>query len=461
MKKKEEVIDYLKSKLDIAILRPYIPMELITAYISNHPNKFRQKLFGLSETLQGMMYQYLSDDKSEMNALLYLREYYSRLSEEIKTKEIEAKLMRDSEEAKRKRGRPIKHFVKVQKSKMKEISTNTSSYDEARQRFPLELLESIFKHIRPNIKDEKLWHGHQVFIGDGTSAKTVDNKELREYFMPKLDSNPQPLPILRIEGLINLYGGYLVDVDVSNYSDSEGRMLKKLYRSIPEETIILCDDLYSSYGHFAYSQSKHIYLITQGKHKRNEQILEQFSKTDMLVEWKAGQQPTWFSEEDNLPATQIVRRISFKDPDNPNKEAYLYTNLLDSNKYQSSDILALYFCRWDIELSFREIKTILNMEYLRNKTVTMVKKELLIYFIIYNILKIIVIKAMNDNNIDFFSQRAKVQSRGSIHTNTGAYIDKLGRSYARKSSGRIGQVHNTDKEKASKESERAEVGKIV
>ena len=444
MKTKHEIIDFLKSELNIAIIKPYLPLHILEDYKNNHPKKTRQRLYSMELVLQAMIYQSLAEDKSEQNAVMFIHEYYMKLQKEIETKqkELMSAIMEEQQsDIKKKQGRPRKHLLKVQKSKLKEISLNTSSYDQARQRFPLEVLEEMLKSIRTDLVKEKPWHGHQVYIADGTTAKTVDTKELREHFMPKVDKNPQPLPLMRIEGLINLYGGYLVDVEISDYSSSEGQMIKKLYRSIPEDTVLLADDLYSSYGHFAFCQTKGVYLISQGKHKRTDKIVKIYSKNDVIVEWRWQQRPAWFTEEDELPKTMQVRRISYKDPEHPEKMAYIYTNLIDPEKYPAMDILALYLCRWDIELSFREIKIVLNMEYLRSKTVAMVMKEVLIYLILYNIIKIIMIKSIDKNDIDFFSHGETVQSSNTIYQKQDAYIDRLGRTYARKSPGRNGYIH--------------------
>lgn len=449
MIEKEQKIDFLKTNLDISVINNYIPQDIVNDYISKNPQKFRQRLYTLDVTLKAMIYQCLSEDKSEQKAVLFLHSYFKNLQEKIKESEEAAKKNYYNElveNEKRKPGRPRKNFVKVQKSKMKEISYNTASFDEARQRFPLELLKEIFKNIRPDIQEKYLWHGHEVFIVDGTTAKTVDNKELREHFMGNSENSKlQPLPLLKIEGMINLYGGNVEDIEISSYSDSESNMFKKLYRSISENTIVLCDDLYSSYGHFSYARSKNVYLISQGKHKRNDTVIKELSSGDELVELKSNQRPTWFDAEDILPDTMILRRISFKDPKEPKKNSYIYTNLLDAHKYPGKDILALYFCRWDIELSFKEIKTVLNMEYLRGKSVEMVYKELFIYFSVYNILKLLIIKTMHDNKCDFFSQRETVQIGITRSKSQNIYVDKLGRSYAKKSPGRYKGINNKNK----------------
>jgi hypothetical protein len=442
MEKKIDQIINLKTNFEMGIIGKYIPKEIIEEFKKKSSKQYRERIFGLNEVLNGMLYQALNEDKSEQNAVMYIAENYNKLREEIKTIQ-DSSTLKKSDNPEKKRGRPRKHLFKIQKSKLKEISLNTSSYDEARQRFPLELSRHIFKSIKPEFKEEKLWHGHKVYIVDGTSCKMVDTAGLRNYFMPRLDSNPQPLPIMRLEVLIDMYGGYLVDVETDNYNSSEGRMLRRMYPSIPEQTILLADDLYSSYGHLAFSQSKGVHIIARGKHNRKEKIVHKYSDNDIIVEWKSHQDPRWFEEGDVLPGTLLVRRISFKDPEHPDKTAYLYTTLLDAQKYSAEDILALFFCRWDIEIGMREIKIILNMEYLRGKTVNMVMKELYSYLILYNIIRIMMIESLGNNNADFFSHGKTIQRGSSVHKVESGYVDRLGRSYARKSHGRYGFVYNT------------------
>lgn len=441
METKIQQINNLKSNFDMGIIGKYIHREIIEDYKKQGTKKYRERIYGLNEVLNGMLYQALNDDKSEQNAVMFIAENYNHLRSEIETIQSMPEPLEDNELVKR-RGRPRKNKIKIQKSKLKEISLNTSSYDEARQRFPLELSELIFKSIKPKLKAKQLWYGHEVFIADGSTSKTVDTEELRNYFMPKQDSNPQPLPIMRLEIMIDMYGGYIVDVDIDNYNSSEGKMLRKMSTSIPEKTILLADDLYSGYGHIAFCQGKGINIITQGKHKRKEKVEQKYCDNDEIVEWKSNIKPTWYLENDILPPTLRVRRISYRDPEHPDKMIYLYTTLLDAQKYKASDILALYLCRWDIEICLKEIKSILNMEYLRGKTVDMVMKEVYAHLILYNIIRIKMLETIGNNKADFFSHGKTLQGSSSILKAESGYVDRLGRSYARTSPGRNGSIHN-------------------
>ena len=51
------------------------------------------------------------------------------------------------------------------------------------------------------------------------------------------------------------------------------------------------------------------------------------------------------------------------------------------------ELLDLYFRRWDIELHFREIKILLNMDALRCKTPEMIERELLMHITAYNLIR--------------------------------------------------------------------------
>ncbi len=457
MKNNVEELNTLKLGLNLAVLKPHLSLNIIDDYRQAHKGEFRDRLYSLETTYQGMIMQSLLEDKSEQNAVILLNEHFKKQKDTINQLIEKAKESQDQSDLPKNRGRPRKHFVKVQESKMKEVSLNTASYNEARQRFPLELLETIFKTQTEQQQENYLWHGHRVFIADGTTLKTIDNPELRSYLHPKKDSNPQPLPTMKIEGLIEMYGGLVVGFEMDHYNSSEGQMIKRLYPKMPKGSILMADDLYSGYGHFAFCNTKGINLISQGKHKRGEKSIKRIGPNDEYVEWSSARIPSWFTDEDELPPKMLVRKISFTDPGNPKKISYLYTNLMDTDKYSASDILVLYFSRWDIELGFREIKIIMSMEYLRSKSVNMVKKEVYIYFILYNIIKSLMLKTTVNSQVDFFSLGKKVQISTTIHKNDGSYIDKLGRSYSRSSTGRYGKVLNQDSKKTAYKKERTEI----
>ena len=63
-----------------------------------------------------------------------------------------------------------------------------------------------------------------------------------------------------------------------------------------------------------------------------------------------------------------------------------------------SEIIALYAERWQIELKFRDIKTILAMEFMAVKSPEMAHKTLLVMMIAYNLLRSLMQQAATEAN---------------------------------------------------------------
>jgi hypothetical protein len=68
-------------------------------------------------------------------------------------------------------------------------------------------------------------------------------------------------------------------------------------------------------------------------------------------------------------------------------ELYLFTTLLDTERYPLEELVQLYGLRWHVELDLRYVKTILEMELLTGKTVDIVRKELHAGLLAYNLIR--------------------------------------------------------------------------
>ena len=124
-----------------------------------------------------------------------------------------------------------------------------------------------------------------------------------------------------------------------------------------------------------------------------------------------------------------MRKIDYVSPDG--KEYTLYTSILDKN-IDKSEIQMLYLTRWDIEISIREIKTIMNINVLRSKTPEMLEKELNVSLSAYNIIRKIIYASLKD--LPFSPKEDFIYEFYSLNKNI--LIDKKGRVYNRWSTGR-------------------------
>ena len=75
------------------------------------------------------------------------------------------------------------------------------------------------------------------------------------------------------------------------------------------------------------------------------------------------------------------------------QEIIVVTTLIDAVEYPSSDILDLYDSRWQAEVNLRNVKTTLGMDILSCQTPEMVRKEIYVYLLAYNLLRSIMYDA--------------------------------------------------------------------
>ena len=69
------------------------------------------------------------------------------------------------------------------------------------------------------------------------------------------------------------------------------------------------------------------------------------------------------------------------------------TKLLCPKQAPKAVVRALYRCRWNVELDLRNIKTTLGMERLRCKSPEMAIKELWVYLLAYNLIRLLMAQA--------------------------------------------------------------------
>jgi IS4 transposase len=71
------------------------------------------------------------------------------------------------------------------------------------------------------------------------------------------------------------------------------------------------------------------------------------------------------------------------------REITRVTTLLDAEAYGVSDLAELYRQRWRVETSLAQLKTTMQMDVLHCKTVPGVLKELTMFAIVYNLVRLV------------------------------------------------------------------------
>jgi hypothetical protein len=112
------------------------------------------------------------------------------------------------------------------------------------------------------------------------------------------------------------------------------------------------------------------------------------ARDHLMVLTKPGKRPAWMSERDyaQAPETLTVRELMAGGKT-------LVTTLLCPKQTPKSALKLLYRSRWHVELDLRNIKTTLGLEILSCKSPAMAEKEIWVYLLAYNLIRLMMAQA--------------------------------------------------------------------
>ena len=116
---------------------------------------------------------------------------------------------------------------------------------------------------------------------------------------------------------------------------------------------------------------------------------QKLGKRDGLFKLTRPSRPEWMSQEHyaQVPEELIVRMVG-------TKKRVIVTTLTDRDTYPAKEIIELYISRWHVELDFRSIKTMMKMDILRCGTPDMVRKEIDVHLLVYNMIRALMCRAV-------------------------------------------------------------------
>lgn len=281
------------------------------------------------------------------------------------------------------------------------ISTNTGAYCKARQRLPVEMISELVCFTGKQSSDKALeqwkWRGRPVKLIDGTTTTMPDTPENQEVFPQQSAQEPGlGFPICRIVGVICLGSGTVQDAAIGPYigkSSGEHSLLRQILDCFEEGDIAVGDAYYSSYFLLAELISRGVGCVFEqhGQRKKSTDFRKGKklgSKDHLATYCKPKKKPDWMSEKDyqSAPDSLTIREIRAG-------KKILITTFLSQREVPKQEIKNLYKNRWHVELDFRNIKTTLGMETLSCKTPEMAVKEIWVYFLAHNLIRILMAEA--------------------------------------------------------------------
>ena len=424
--------------------RSHFPYDLIEQYQSACSKQSRERIFTPTNTLLAMLLSATQEDKSQqqcVNVFKHVFEQDCRYLEQEEKEQLDYQ-RNQAKDTDCRSGRPRKYKSKLPKTKTREMSDNTAAYSKARKKIDKELIEKIFIHSTAfGLSDKECWHGMQTYISDGTYLQLQDTNDIKsEYYVKEMESSyPQAL----LQVFIRQGTGQISQFSLGSRQESELKLVIPMINQLGESDLLLADDLYNSYYHFALVVSRKAHIIVPGKRDRNYTVVKTLSENDQIVRIRKTRCPLYLEKEEwaLVPETLLLRRITYRYPTkNGLEECVLFTTILDEN-IKTIDIILKYSTRWDIEISIREIKTLMGINILRSKSREMMWKELTVALIAYNLVRKVIAQSADTIGIspqeDIFQKCAPV-SRPIL-------MDKKGRVFYKWSTGRYGKTAQANK----------------
>ena len=291
------------------------------------------------------------------------------------------------------------HVVERVFNGLSECSTTTGAYCKARQRLPTDMLATLVKQtgqlILEQIPNSWRWQGRRVKLVDGTTVTLPDTAANQQHYPQQTGQQPGlGFPVARIVAILCLSSGAVLQAAMGAFKGkgaSEHTLLRQLIAHFEPGDVVLADRYYCSYFLIALLMAKGADVVFQQHASRqtNFRTGRKLGTRDHVVAWqKPKRMPDWMtpSQYDNFPNEINLREVK-------TGNRILVTTLLSDNAVSKTALHELYKQRWHVELDLRNIKTVLGMETLHCKTPEMNEKEMWVYFLAYNIIRLLIAAA--------------------------------------------------------------------
>jgi len=304
------------------------------------------------------------------------------------------------------------------------IPFTAAAYCLARKKLPLALFEHLLQRVcdalYPEIQDSARWHGHRTWTLDGSSFSMPDTPALQAHFgQPSGQAKGCGFPVAHMLALFHAGTGLLLRVLASPLRTHDMRHAATMHAELDEGDILIADRGFASFGHLALLFLRKMHAVfrchqlqivnfrvgrkhtSQSRPKKGmprSRYIKHLGRLDQLVEYtKPKQQPKWMDDATfaSLPQTLPVRELRFLTPQRGHRTRVitLVTTLLDPVAYPAAELAKLYLSRWQIEVNFRHLKTTMGMEVLHCKSVAGVLKEMYMFALAYNLVRLVMLEA--------------------------------------------------------------------
>jgi len=280
-------------------------------------------------------------------------------------------------------------------------SGDTGDYCRARAKLDLAALRSLTvqgaDQLERSAEPAWLWHGLHPKLIDGFTFTMPDTPDNQHAFPQQKAQRPGVgFPIARACVVLSLATAAIHDMNIGPYEGKqtgESALLRGMLESLQPPDIAVFDRCLCSYMMLAILQRRGVHFCARMHQRRPIDFRRgrRLGRDDRLVTWLRPQRPDWMSEQlyAQIPEALTLREVRFHvtQPGRRTETLVVVTDLRDPQAYPAGAIADLYGYRWNAELDIRDIKQTLGLDHVRCKTPDMVRRELWVTLLAYNLIR--------------------------------------------------------------------------
>jgi hypothetical protein len=342
--------------------------------LNEHGVQYRDRLFSPVTTIWGFLSQVLSEDHSCRDTVL----------------------------------RVLAHRAA---SGLEPCSPHTASYCNARGRLPTGVVRTLTRRTAQQLEDGLpegwLWHGRRVFIADGSHVSMPDTEANQAaYPQPVVQQEGIGFPLARVAVLLSLATGACHDLAIAPYAGKgtgETTLLRQLYGALSPGDVVVADALFDNYFIACELRRLGIDLVVRVQAERVGSRTVESRPDGDIIAWQRPNKPRGMTGEQyrSYPETILMRQVSVdaRGKGNRVEQFKVATTILDAS-IDGGQIGGIFERRWDGEVDIRSVKSTMQMDVLRCQTPEMVRKEVWIHLLAYNLLRTVMAVAAAESQVE-------------------------------------------------------------
>ncbi len=296
--------------------------------------------------------------------------------------------------------------------KREKASTNTAAYCKARARLDCGAMTNAWERVVENLESraqpEAIFAGRRVRIVDGTGISMPDTPANQKRFPQHKKQKPGcGFPTMRLVAIFCLATGAIVRAAWDSLAVHERTLFHRIWEHLEKGDIVVADRGFCGFADFWTLLQRGVDCLMR-KHPRRstgERTLKRSGRGDRLVAWKkTGVRPNWLDYDvwKEMPEELTVRQIevAVEIEGFRTRNIVLVTTLLDAALYPAQHFAELYRRRWLAELFLRDIKISMRMDVLKCQSPAMIEKELVMYLIAYDLVRLLMLEAAQTHGAD-------------------------------------------------------------